>query len=94
MLTPKEQIAEINLDFNDVNHEKFMAGQEEHGGDFFSKPTVDNIGEEVIDLVNYVHVLKRHREELLILVHEGLCWENEDHINDLLNNIKTKLEQL
>ena len=64
-MTPEQQISEINFDFSLANEAKFMNGQREHGGDFFAKPTVRNIREEAIDLVNYVHVLELHRTRLL-----------------------------
>lgn len=67
-MKPDEQIVEINGAFVRENRDKFMAGQREHGGDFFQKPTVENIREEAIDLVNYVHVLRKHKEELLEMV--------------------------
>jgi hypothetical protein len=44
---------------------KYAKGQKEHGGDFFVKPTVNNIREEVLDLVAYTHVLTKHKQELM-----------------------------
>ena len=44
---------------------KYMKGQTEHGGDFAVKPTVNNIREESLDLINYTHVLIEHRDRLL-----------------------------
>ena len=44
---------------------KFAKGQKEHGGDFARKPTVDNIRDEVLDLVNYSYGLKLHKKEIL-----------------------------
>lgn len=52
--------------------DKFSKGQREHGGDFALKPTVRNIREEVLDLVNYTHVLTQHRSEILIKMDELL----------------------
>jgi len=46
--------------------EKFEKGQREHGGDFAVKPTIRNIREEVLDLVNYSHVLVLHRSQILV----------------------------
>ena len=43
---------------------KYAKGQKEHGGNFFKKPTVDNVREEVLDLIAYSHVLIQHRDEL------------------------------
>ena len=48
--------------------EKFDKGQHEHGGDFAAKPTVRNIREEVLDLVNYTHVLTQHRSQILMAI--------------------------
>ena len=49
---------------------KFLKGQLEHGGDFAKKPTVQNIREEVLDLVNYTYELIEHRTQLLIELEE------------------------
>lgn len=76
-MNPEEQLARIQLvkvnsSFNEANTAKFLRGQEEHGGDFFEKPTVENIREEAIDLVNYVHVLRLHKNQILLDVDELL----------------------
>ena len=56
---------------------KFIKGQQEHGGDFAVKPTVRNIREEALDLINYTHVLTQHRWEILVLIDDLLAnWEN------------------
>lgn len=44
---------------------KYAKGQKEHGGNFFEKPTVDNIREEVLDLIAYSHVLIEHQNNLV-----------------------------
>jgi hypothetical protein len=69
-LTPREQLDIINGDFELENNAKFIDGQAEHGGNFFDKPTVQNIRHEVIDLVNYTHVLAGHRRVLLCELEE------------------------
>ena len=69
-LTPRQQLDIINCKFGIENEDKFMAGQVEHGGNFFDKPTVRNIRHEVIDLVNYTHVLAEHRRVLLCELEE------------------------
>jgi len=69
-----KQITEINERLASENREKFMQGQHEHGGNFFAKPTVRNIREEVLDLVNYSHVLEQHKAKIFMdltnLIHE------------------------
>lgn len=75
-MTSDQQLAKINSSFNQENIVKFTKGQEEHGGDFFEKSTVDCIREEAIDLVNYVHVLRLHKQELLKLIND-FCIEQE-----------------
>ena len=60
------QADEILVEFSTQNDVKLLAGQAEHGGNFFKKPTVQNIREEVIDLVNYTHVLALHQREMLV----------------------------
>lgn len=67
---------------------KYAKGQAEHGGNFYEKPTVDNIREEVLDLIAYSHVLIEHRKDVLkrldlletqlrteeVPLQELLCW--------------------
>lgn len=76
------QLVKINSAFTGDNIDKFLKGQKEHGGDFFKKPTVNNIREEAIDLVNYVHVLRLHKQELLLLV-DSMCEERANSPNDI-----------
>jgi hypothetical protein len=70
MTTPQQQVEIINATFEIENTRKYLAGQAEHGGDFFDKPTVHEIYQEVIDLVNYTHVLASHRSRLLRAMEE------------------------
>ena len=67
---PIEQVHAINAQFAAENAVKFMAGQEEHGGNFFRKPTVENIRQEAVDLVNYTAILREHKNELIARVEE------------------------
>jgi hypothetical protein len=69
-ITPQNQVDIINDLFSVDNYKKFLDGQHDHGGDFFAKPTVKNIRQEVIDLVNYTHVLAEHRRVLLCELEE------------------------
>jgi hypothetical protein len=72
------QIAKIIADTASIElQEKFNKGQKEHGGDFAAKPTVRNIREEVLDLVNYSHMLTQHRSRILM--------ELEQLSNDLMS---------
>ncbi len=57
--------------------DKFIRGQREHGGDFMAKATIRNIREEVLDLINYSHVLIQHRSQVLI------------ELDDLISNISS-----
>lgn len=61
---PITQANEIGLAIKDDISEKYAKGQLEHGGNFFNKPTIQNIREEVIDLVSYTHVLAIHKSVL------------------------------
>ena len=49
---------------------KYARGQKEHGGNFFEKPTIHNIREEVLDLIAYTHVALLHKQELVALLTE------------------------
>ena len=77
--------------------EKFNKGQKEHGGDFAEKPTVRNIREEVLDLINYTHSLVMHRRNILIelekLINEAPSIEG--HVMQIrLKNIKDLVHEL
>jgi hypothetical protein len=39
---------------------KYRAGQKEHGGNLWEKPTIKNLSEEIIDLQVYFHTLEDH----------------------------------
>jgi len=59
-------LAEVIADTANVElKDKFIRGQHEHGGDFAVKPTVRNIREEILDLINYSHTLIQHRAWLM-----------------------------
>jgi hypothetical protein len=81
-VTQAEDIAiAISTDIGD----KYAKGQIEHGGNFFEKPTVRNIREEVIDLVSYTHVLELHRNQIsdrLFALKSSIV--NKTYTNDLL----------
>jgi|GEM_PF-4762734 hypothetical protein len=62
---PKE-IARVIAETASVElQDKFIRGQHEHGGNFDVKPTVRNIREETLDLINYTHMLIQHRSQTL-----------------------------
>ena len=63
-MDPKELAKKIADVTSEELQAKFMKGQEEHGGDFATKPTVKNIREEVLDLIDYTYILEQHKQEL------------------------------
>ena len=50
---PPEEIARQS-----VEPAKYMAGQEEHGGDLVQKVKLEHLEEEIIDLWHYVYALR------------------------------------
>lgn len=94
IMTPEQQVSEINLAQSNANTAKYLSGQKEHGGDFFAKPTVENIHQEVTDLVNYIYVLRKHREECLALVKECFAISTDADLDFTLAKLQTKLKNL
>jgi hypothetical protein len=82
---PKKQIVDINKTFAKELTVKYDKGQREHGGNFYAKPTVSNIREEVVDLVAYTHVLEKHKDKVV----QDLC-----ELWDKLKEAKCKKELL
>ena len=70
-----DKIAEFNTEAVSVVQKfaqdfipKYINGGIEHGGDFFSKPVVNEVRAEVLDLVAYTESLIRKKIELQELV--------------------------
>jgi len=61
---PEQQAIDIGNAAASELSVKYARGQQEHGGNFFAKPTASNIREEVLDLIAYSHVLLNHRDEI------------------------------
>jgi hypothetical protein len=98
-MSPEQQIETINSSFNEQNKSKYMAGQAEHGGDFFTKPTIANIREEAVDLINYTHVLTIHRARILnqlglLEMAIAIALPNGIAVQDMLRELKHSVEQL
>ena len=57
-LTP-EEIAKRSVDrFNELATAKYMAGQDEHGGNLVNKVRLEYAEEEIIDLWHYIQALR------------------------------------
>ena len=56
---PPEEIARQSVErFRALVLAKYMAGQEEHGGDLVQKVKLEHLEEEIIDLWHYVYALR------------------------------------
>ena len=56
---PPEEIARQSVErFRALASAKYMAGQEEHGGDLVQKVKLEHLEEEIIDLWHYVYALR------------------------------------
>ena len=54
-----EKIARQSVErFRELASAKYMAGQEEHGGDLVQKVKLEHLEEEIIDLWHYVYALR------------------------------------
>ena len=54
-----EEIAKRSVDrFNKLATAKYMAGQDEHGGNLVNKVRLENAEEEIIDLWHYIQALR------------------------------------
>ena len=54
-----EKIARKSVErFRALASAKYMAGQEEHGGDLVQKVKLEHLEEEIIDLWHYVYALR------------------------------------
>ena len=54
-----EKIARQSVErFRALASAKYMAGQEEHGGDLVQKVKLEHLEEEIIDLWHYVYALR------------------------------------
>ena len=73
---------------------KFAKGQKEHGGDFARKPTVDNIRDEVLDLVNYSYGLKLHKKGILDKIDDIIYLTPSTYLKDVLNDLKKMVEEM
>ena len=88
MTEPKE-LSKIIADTASVElQEKFEKGQHEHGGDFAIKPTVKNIREEILDLVNYSHTLVLHRSKIIVSIDKLI--EELPSLNPAIIELKLK----
>lgn len=93
---PKEQAIEIQKLASAQIDTKFAKGQQEHGGNFFTKPTVKNIREEVLDLVAYTHVVELHQKQLLEKV-EGIIafiYSNDCNLADVVSQLEKLKDQI
>jgi len=93
-MEPKD-LARVIADTSSIEMQaKFIKGQHEHGGDFALKPTVKNIREEVLDLVNYTHILNNHRATALIKLDELMAKiqarisNKEDVTKDIISDLR------
>ena len=57
-LTPEEIVRQSVDRFRALASAKYMAGQEELGGDLVQKVKLEHLEEEIIDLWHYVYALR------------------------------------
>jgi hypothetical protein len=57
-MTPKDHINRIVAWFSVFMGQKYMVGQDEHGGKLWRKPVINAMKDEVIDMVVYFEVLE------------------------------------
>ena len=57
-LTPEEIVKRSVDRFNKLATAKYMAGQDEHGGNLVNKVRLENAEEEIIDLWHYIQALR------------------------------------
>ena len=62
--TPEEQCASLLKTFNEMATEKFMAGQEEHGGDIADRDCLKESMGEGVDLIFYLLIAEQQKREM------------------------------
>lgn len=88
--SPGQHVQGLQQWFNRVHRSKYLAGQEEHGGQLWRKNTLPMLVEEIFDLVSYAHVELLHRIQLGSICDQVQAGEMDaregiDRITNLLN---------
>lgn len=73
MRTSDNHGVEITKDFSDAYIEKYKKGQAEHGGQFWRKPTLNFMAEEIMDMWAYYHVHQEHVQQIKKLAFDGIA---------------------
>lgn len=61
--TPEEQCASLLKTFNEMATKKFMAGQEEHGGDISDRDCLKESMGEGVDLIFYLLIAEQQKKD-------------------------------
>lgn len=66
--------------------EKYRAGQQEHGGDIWTKPgMLANATHEVIDLAVYLYTVREQLDLVYTMIRNKLYGDAEEFLYDILN---------
>ncbi len=79
------------VEFGEKMHDKYIAGQQQHGGNLWLKPLTSEILEEVVDLAHYVTTKRQQEEVLRTLVEAALASEDVGIKDAALNRVRELL---
>jgi hypothetical protein len=65
----EQHLLDIKQHFSTAVDKKYRKGQAEHGGNLWDRNTLDDIGDEAVDLVTYIYVAKERDNKLRLAVH-------------------------
>lgn len=83
--TPEDHIEFITKKFSKRYREKYLAGQEEHGGRLWRKNTRKMLIEETLDFISYVDVIEEQLRDAELFLLAAIGTKDWDMVEEAKN---------